>query len=186
MAQPGRLPDTVQAAIAARIDQLPPEEKRTLQYAAILGHTFSQGPLADLLGGDPSDALWSLRKRALVQERPGSEAGHYVFRHQLIREVAYSSLPRRERATLHERAVEALRAREHFAEGPELIAYHLDHANELDPTDERRRAAREAMLEAADSRGSPRRRRQGPDALRGRRPARPRRRGTTRRAARRR
>ena len=147
----GTLPDTVQAALAARIDQLPPEEKRTLQYAAILGHTFSQGPLADLLGGDPSDALWSLRKRALVQERPGSEAGHYVFRHQLIREVAYSTLPRRERATLHERAVEALRAREHFAEGPELIAYHLDHANELDPTDERRRAAREAMLEAADS-----------------------------------
>ena len=145
------LPDTVQAAIAARIDQLPPEEKRTLQYAAVLGHTFSQGPLGDLLGTSPTDPLWSLRRRALVQERPGSEAGHFVFRHQLIRDVAYSSLPRRDRAALHERAVEALRARDGFAERPELIAYHLDHAYELDPTDERRRAAREAMLEAADA-----------------------------------
>ncbi|HKH22153.1 MAG TPA: AAA family ATPase [Solirubrobacterales bacterium] len=145
------LPDTVQAAIAARIDQLPPDEKRALQYAAVLGHTFSQGPLGDLLGADPTDWLWSLRRRALIQERPGSEAGHYVFRHQLIREVAYNSLPRRERAMLHERAVEALRARDEFAERPELIAYHLDHAHELDPSDERRRAARDALVTAADA-----------------------------------
>ena len=147
----GTLPDTVQAAIAARIDQLPAEEKRALQFAAVLGHTFSQGPLGDLLGADPTDWLWSLRRRALIQERPGSEAGHYVFRHQLIRDVAYNSLPRRERAALHERAVEALRVRDEFAERPELIAYHLDHAQELDPTDERRRAARDAVLAAADS-----------------------------------
>jgi class 3 adenylate cyclase/tetratricopeptide (TPR) repeat protein len=145
------LPDTVQAAVAARIDQLPPEEKRTLQHAAVLGHTFSQGPLGDLLGDDPSDPLWSLRRRALVQERPGSEAGHFVFRHQLIRDVAYNSLPRRERAALHERAADVLRAREPFAELPELVAYHLDHAHELDPTSERRRAAREALVAAAES-----------------------------------
>jgi class 3 adenylate cyclase/tetratricopeptide (TPR) repeat protein len=147
----GTLPDTVQAAVAARIDQLPVEEKRTLQYASVLGHTFSQGPLGDLLGSDPTDPLWSLRRRALVEERPGSEAGHYVFRHQLIREVAYNSLTRRERAELHERAVAALRARGAFAERPELIAYHLDHAQQLDPSDERRRAAREALLAAADA-----------------------------------
>jgi class 3 adenylate cyclase/tetratricopeptide (TPR) repeat protein len=148
---PERLPDSVQAAIAARIDQLPDEEKRALQHASVLGHTFSQGPLGDLLGDAPTDALWSLRRRALVEERPGSEAGHFVFRHQLIRDVAYNSVPRKERAALHERAVEALRARETFAELPELIAYHLDHANELDPTDERRRAGREAVAAAADS-----------------------------------
>jgi class 3 adenylate cyclase/predicted ATPase len=147
----GALPDTVQAAVAARIDQLPAEEKRTLQYAAVLGHTFSEGPLRDLLASDPSDQLWSLRRRALIQERSRSEAGHYVFRHQLIREVAYNSMTRRERAALHERAVEALRAREPFAELPELIAYHLDHANELDPTEERRRATHEALVAAADA-----------------------------------
>ena len=146
-----RLPDTVQAAVAARIDQLPSEEKRALQVASVLGHTFSRGPLGDLLGESPSESLWALRRRALVEERPGSEAGHYVFRHQLIREVAYTSLPRTERAELHERSVEALLARGHFAELPELIAYHLSHAYELDPTDERRQAARKAILEAAES-----------------------------------
>jgi class 3 adenylate cyclase/predicted ATPase len=145
------LPDTVQAAVAARIDQLPAEEKRTLQHASVLGHTFSRGPLRDLLGADPNDWLWSLRRRALIQERPGSEAGHYVFRHQLIREVAYSSLPRKDRAELHERAVDALRAGSEFAERPELIAYHLDHAQQLDPSVERRAAAREAVASAADA-----------------------------------
>jgi tetratricopeptide (TPR) repeat protein len=125
-------------------------EKQALQYAAVLGHTFSQGPLGELLGSDPGDALWSLRRRALVQERSGSETGHFIFRHQLIRDVAYNSLPRSERAALHERAVEVLRARDPFAELPELIAYHLDHARELDPTDERRHAAHEGLSEAAE------------------------------------
>jgi class 3 adenylate cyclase/tetratricopeptide (TPR) repeat protein len=146
-----RLPDTVQAAIAARIDQLPAEEKRTLQYAAVLGHTFSQGPLGDLLGSPPGQVLLDLRRRALVQERVGSESGHYAFRHQLIRDVAYNSLPRRERATLHERAADALGQREGFAERPELIAYHLQHAYDLDPSDQRRQAARVAVVAAADA-----------------------------------
>jgi predicted ATPase len=145
------LPDTVQAAIAARIDQLPAEEKRTLQYAAVLGHTFSQGPLGDLIGAPQGEVLWDLRRRALVQERVGSEPGHYAFRHQLIRDVAYNSLPRRERATLHERAADALGRREGFAERPELIAYHLQHAFELDPSEERRHAARVAVVAAADA-----------------------------------
>ena len=75
MAPAERLPDTVQAAIAARIDLLPPEEKRTLQIAAVLGHTFAQGPLEDLLGR--TRAILSGRsERALVEERTASDAGH--------------------------------------------------------------------------------------------------------------
>ena len=148
---PERLPDTVQAAIAARIDLLPPEEKRTLQIAAVLGHTFAQGPLEDLLVEDPADQLWSLRRRALVEERTTSDAGSYAFRHQLIRDVAYSSLPRAERATLHEQAATALMSHEPFAERAELVAYHLDHANELQPTAGRRNAACTALAEAAAS-----------------------------------
>jgi class 3 adenylate cyclase/tetratricopeptide (TPR) repeat protein len=150
-AVPERLPDTVQAAIAARIDLLPSEEKRALQVAAVLGHTFAQGPLEDLLGEDTGDLLWSLRRRALVEERTTSDAGSYAFRHQLIKDVAYNSLPRSERATLHERAAESLMAREPFAERAELVAYHLDHAFELQPTPERRNAACTALADAAAS-----------------------------------
>jgi class 3 adenylate cyclase len=146
-----RLPDTVQAAIAARIDLLPPEEKRVLQVAAVLGHTFAQGPLENLLGEDSSDLLWSLRRRALVEERTTSDAGSYAFRHQLIKDVAYSSLPRAERAELHDRAAEALMAGTPFAERSELVAYHLDHAFELQPTPERRNAAAAALADAAAS-----------------------------------
>ncbi len=150
-AVPERLPDTVQAAIAARIDLLPPEEKRALQLAAVLGHTFAQGPLEDLLGEDPGDLLWSLRRRALVEERSTSDGGSYAFRHQLIKDVAYGSLPRAERAGLHDQAADALMAREPFAERSELVAYHLDHAFELQPTPERRNAACTALAEAAAS-----------------------------------
>src|SRR4051794_11180299 len=148
---PERLPDTVQAAIAARIDQLPPDEKRALQHASVLGHTFDQGPLGDLLELDPSDLLWALRRKALVEERTTSDAGSYAFRHQLIRDVAYGALPRADRARLHEEAAESLMRREPFAERAELVAYHLDHAFEQQPNSERRNAACAALAEAAAS-----------------------------------
>src|SRR4051794_21629040 len=150
-AVPERLPDTVQAAIAARMDLLPPEEKRALQIASVLGHTFAQGPLGDLLGEDPADLLWSLRRKALVSERTTSDAGSYAFRHQLIRDVAYNSLPRAERAALHDQAAGALMGREPFAERAELVAYHRTHALELQPNEDRRMAACEAVAEAATS-----------------------------------
>src|SRR3954452_1537669 len=137
---PDRLPDTVQAAIAARIDQLPPDEKRALQHASVLGHTFDQGPLGDLLELDPTDLLWALRRKALVEERTTSDAGSYAFRHQLIRDVAYGALPRADRARLHEEAAESLMRREPFAERAELVAYHLDHAFEQQPNSEGRNA----------------------------------------------
>ena len=150
-AELGRLPDTVQAAVAARIDLLPPEEKRVLQHAAVLGHHFSQPQLELLLGAPPGEALEGLRRRALVSEWAASGSGDLAFRHQLIGDVAYASLPRAEAAQLHERAAEALRsgAGERFPEFAELYAHHLDHAAELSPTDGRRRAAHNAMLEAA-------------------------------------
>jgi class 3 adenylate cyclase/tetratricopeptide (TPR) repeat protein len=148
---PERLPDTVQAAIAARMDQLPAGEKRALQHASVLGHTFAQGPLGELLGEPPGDLLWALRRRALVEERTSSELGHYAFRHQLIRDVAYGSLPRADRASLHERAAAALLEGDPFAERAELVAYHLTHAFELQPSTQRRTAACTAVVDAAAS-----------------------------------
>ena len=63
------LPDTVQAAIAARLDTLPPAEKRAAQQAAVLGYTFLEGALAELLGESPAAALAGLAAKALVEER---------------------------------------------------------------------------------------------------------------------
>jgi class 3 adenylate cyclase/tetratricopeptide (TPR) repeat protein len=147
-----RLPDTVQAAIAARLDLLPPVEKRTLQQAAVLGQNFLEPALEELSGEPPDDALRSLMEKALVQERLAIGPGRYGFRHHLIRDVAYASLPKAERARLHERAAEGIvgRAGEHYPELAELVAYHRVQAAELDPSPERTEAARRASIEAAE------------------------------------
>jgi class 3 adenylate cyclase len=141
------LPDTVQGTVLARLDLLPAEERRVLQLGAILGRTFRTAGLAALAPslGDVRPIVERLVEKDLVRPS-GSDA--YVFRHILIREVAYYTLPRSERATLHAAAARWL---QEFARGrddafAELIAYHYREAALLtrddDPErDELRRAA---------------------------------------------
>jgi class 3 adenylate cyclase/tetratricopeptide (TPR) repeat protein len=145
------LPDTVQAAIAARLDLLPPREKRALQHASVLGPNFLEEALDDLLGEPSATALADLAQKALVQERLAIGPGRFGFRHHLIRDVAYAALPRAERATLHERAADGIlrRAGERYPELAELVAYHRAQAAELAPAPEHADAARLASLEAA-------------------------------------
>ena len=150
----GRLPDTVQAAIAARIDQLPAEEKRALQYAAVLGQSFRTQALTDLLGGTPPEsALSELVRRDLLQERVAEGAEIYGFRHGLVRDVAYKALPRTLRRDLHERAADWLdhAAGERHAELAELVAFHRERAARLLPTPEREARAFDASVTAAEA-----------------------------------
>jgi class 3 adenylate cyclase/tetratricopeptide (TPR) repeat protein len=100
-----RVPTTVRAMIAARLDGLPPDEKRVLQCAAVSGE-ITWDRLLDRLapGADVRTALRSLVSRDLLRRRRGSHArgsNEFVFKHALIRDVAYDSLPREERARLH-------------------------------------------------------------------------------------
>ena len=147
----GALPETVQAAISARLDLLRPTEKRAIQYAAVLGSGFLAEALTELLGEPVDEVLATLAAKALIQERLAEGRGRYAFRHQLIREVAYASLPRAERARLHDAAASGIVARtaEHYPELAELVAYHRVRAAELDPAPERRREAYRATVEAA-------------------------------------
>jgi class 3 adenylate cyclase len=158
--EPVDLPDSVQAAIAARIDLLPELERRTLQYAAVLGEAFLEDRLEDLLGRSARIELDDLERKALIQEHLAKGPGRYVFRHQLIRDVAYAALPRRERADLHERAAADIRAKasDRFVELAEIVAYHLAQAADLAPGQGRAEAAQAAAEEAADiaiRRGAP-------------------------------
>jgi len=96
------VPDTVQALLAARIDLLDTDAKATLQAAAVIGRAFWQAPLRELLGTEPT--LATLEDRDFVRRRSGSSMVgdvEYVFRHALTREVAYGSLPKANRASLH-------------------------------------------------------------------------------------
>jgi class 3 adenylate cyclase len=145
------LPDTVQAAIASRLDALPRGEKRAIQLAAVLGDRFRGEALAELAGEDPRGELEALEGRALIEDRTGDEPDLYGFRHQLIRDVAYSSVTRADRFDLHVRAAAgvAARAGERYAELAEVIAFHLARAAELDPDAERTRAAFDATTQAS-------------------------------------
>src|SRR5947208_291726 len=154
----GRIPDTLQALIAARIDRLAPDAKALLQRAAVIGRIFWEGALERLSPELESleRALDDLRLREFVlDEERSSIRGEraYKFKHVLIREVAYSGLSKSARAEHHARFAEWLKERA----GEELLeirAFHLDRATalltELDgaaPVELQREAA-EALTEA--------------------------------------
>jgi class 3 adenylate cyclase len=99
------LPTTVRAAIASRIDALPADARATLLAASVVGKHFWPGVLhsfGDLAGVD--EALGALESRDLIRREPSSQVqgeAEFSFKHILIREVAYSTLPRAERKGRH-------------------------------------------------------------------------------------
>ncbi|MEO8477358.1 MAG: adenylate/guanylate cyclase domain-containing protein [Actinomycetota bacterium] len=99
------LPGTVRAAISARIDALPTESRSTLLSASVIGQTFWRGVLADV--GETPDvdgALEALEARGLVQRRSTSQVEgdvEFGFKHVLIRDTAYGTLPRAARRKMH-------------------------------------------------------------------------------------
>jgi class 3 adenylate cyclase/tetratricopeptide (TPR) repeat protein len=161
-----QIPDTVQAVLAARIDLLDPAEKRALQRAAVVGRVFWPGPVGRLLNGESEqlrDTLDRLEARELVRSQlTSSIAGEaeFIFKHVLTRDVAYETLPRRERGRAHASVAEWIEstAGERRGEFAELLAHHYDEAyrGELesvhDPqlTETLRVRAFEALLEAAE------------------------------------
>jgi class 3 adenylate cyclase/tetratricopeptide (TPR) repeat protein len=100
------LPTTVRAAIAARVDALPPEHRAALISASVVGKVFWRGALRVLGLGDTVDqVLDALETRDLIRREPTSRLGgdvEFSFKHMLIRDVCYSTLPRAERRAAHE------------------------------------------------------------------------------------
>src|SRR5438876_665134 len=148
-----RIPDTLQALIAARIDRLPASEKVLLQRASVIGRVFWLGALRHLspeFGEELEDALDDLLLRDLVtREQRSTIVGEepYRFKHVLIREVAYGALSKSARADYHRKFAEWLRERSD-KELLEIRAYHLDKATHL-LTELDGRAPEELVHEAA-------------------------------------
>jgi class 3 adenylate cyclase/tetratricopeptide (TPR) repeat protein len=131
----GRIPDTLQALIAARIDHLSPAGKTILQRASVVGRVFWKGAL-EHLSPDVEDIealIEDLHQKEFVLREPRSSISGepaYRFKHLLIREVAYTGLAKLARAQHHARFAEWLADRT----GDELLeirAYHLDQAVEF-------------------------------------------------------
>jgi class 3 adenylate cyclase/tetratricopeptide (TPR) repeat protein len=128
-----RVPPTIQALLAARLDQLEPDEREVLQCGSVEGRIFHRGAVQALR---PGEAQVTARLTALVRKElirpdkpqlPGEDA--FRFRHLLIRDAAYEALPKATRAELHEGFADWLA--EHGAdlvELQELLGYHLEQA----------------------------------------------------------
>jgi tetratricopeptide (TPR) repeat protein len=128
------VPPTIQALLAARLDQLDPGERSVLERGSVEGRVFHRGAVAALADGDGNidRRLVALVRKELVRPDRGQLAGDdaYRFRHLLIRDAAYEALPKAERATLHERFADWLE--EHgrdLVELDEILGYHLEQAH---------------------------------------------------------
>ena len=102
-----RVPATVQATIAARIDRLDPAAKRTLSAAAVIGSKFSRD-LLDTLGVEP--VLDDLVGAQFLDQISFSRHPEFAFHHPLIRTVAYESQLKSDRVELHRRLAAADRS----------------------------------------------------------------------------
>jgi class 3 adenylate cyclase/tetratricopeptide (TPR) repeat protein len=106
-----QVPATVQALLAARIDRLPPEDKRLLQTAAVIG-TEVPWPLLQAIADTTDEVLYrslaQLQAAEFLYETSLFPERAYTFKHALTHEVAYESLLHERRRTLHAHLVEAL------------------------------------------------------------------------------
>src|SRR5215216_6345389 len=157
-------PPTIQALLAARLDRLAGEERALLNRAAVMGQAFDRAAVLALTP-EPARAEADAHLLALVRKellRPaqapfGGRDG-IRFRHQLVRDAAYDSLPKQARAELHERyadwLAEAFAAR--GGEVSEVLGWHLERAHrfltELGPADDHiRRVAAAAAARLASA-----------------------------------
>jgi class 3 adenylate cyclase/tetratricopeptide (TPR) repeat protein len=124
-----QVPATVQAVLAARIDRQPPEAKRLLQTAAVIG-TDVPLPLlqaiAELSEADLHHGLTHLQAAEFLYETRLFPEHAYTFKHALTHEVAYSSVLQEQRRRLHTRIVTTLEALagDHCADQVEHLAHH--------------------------------------------------------------
>src|SRR5262249_39853378 len=124
-----QVPATVQAVLTARIDRLPPEEKRLLQTAAVIGTEVPLALLQALAEGTDEAlrvGLAHLQAAEFLYETRLFPDLAYTFKHALTHEVAYGSILQERRRTLHASIVETLErlAPERVAEQVDLLAHH--------------------------------------------------------------
>ena len=126
------VPDTLQGVIAARIDRLPPGDKRVLQSASVIGRVFQQPVLVYLLERESARAqldasLGELQRRELIRWRVELE---YIFKHAVTQDVAYHGLLMARRKELHHVTAEAIEALfpDQLEELSATLAYHYQRA----------------------------------------------------------
>ncbi len=106
-----RIPASVQAILASRIDRLPADEKDLLQTLAVIGDHFALTLASEVTGLNRDELnrmLDHLQLAEFIYEQPAAGDVEYTFKHALTREVAYNSILTERRKLLHERTGTAL------------------------------------------------------------------------------
>ena len=136
-----KIPTTVQAILASRIDRLPPKDKELLQTLAVVGRRFPFSLLRAVVTQSQDDShdesddeldlnLHELQRAEFIYEQPTAGDVEYSFKHALTQEVAYNSILLERRRSLHERVGDAMellfesRIEDHYDE----LAYHYSSA----------------------------------------------------------
>ncbi len=130
-----QVPGSVQDIIAARLDRLPPGNKRITQHAAIIGRTFWQELLShitDTTSVEPTLSLLEVRQLAdRLNQSQIAEDWEWMFRHILIQEVAYSTVPKNARRDVHKQVAKKLEEEldEQTSFLLPLIGFHFEQGN---------------------------------------------------------
>ncbi len=125
-----QVPDTIQGIIAARMDRLEDNLKRTMQVASVIGRDFAFRILQTITGlrEELKANLHNLQGLEFIYEKSLFPELEYIFKHALTQEVAYSSLLAKRRKEIHKKigkAIEEIYA-ERLEEFYEMLAYHFD------------------------------------------------------------
>ena len=129
------IPPTIHALLAARLDQLPDEERSVVDPASVIGLVFPQAALESMVEDDVRPEIPAHLERLAAKQLMRLEAdaaASYRFGHLMIRDAAYAGLLKRTRARLHEAFVAwadvANRASDRETEFEEILGYHMEQA----------------------------------------------------------
>ena len=160
------VPATIQALLAARLDDLSREERVVVEPASVIGLVFFEPAIQSMVPMQLRPAvpanLGSLDdKQFVARDAEDPDEGTYRFRHGMIREATYNSLLKRARATLHEQFVAwaepVNRERGREQEFEEILGFHLEQAyryrTELGPIDDQGRALAKRAAEKLGASG---------------------------------
>jgi tetratricopeptide (TPR) repeat protein len=157
-----KIPSTVQAILASRIDRLPPAEKDLLQILAIVGREFPLSLIREVTKQSDDDLnrmLNDLQLGEFIYEQPAIGEVEYTFKHALTQEVASNSVLNERRRHLHERtgaAIESLYA-DRLDDHVNELAHHYERSTNIEKAVEylsiagRRASQRAAHLEAINN-----------------------------------
>ena len=131
-----QVPDTIQGIIAARMDRLEENLKRTMQVASVIGREFAFGILHNISGmqEEIKTNLLSLQGLEFIYEKSLFPELEYIFKHAFTQEVAYNSLLLARKREIHEKIGDAIQELypHRLEEFYEVLAYHYSKSDNLE------------------------------------------------------